>query len=139
MSGDQALKEVADLLNTVARDTDVVGRWGGDEFMVLLWDTTWLDTQKVAERFFRILSNARVEVNAEGGYTRISASLGVVELGENTSMGEVVKKAQTALKHSKLNGKNNITYIGLKGETVAEDMSMAKTTEFAKASTPFEP
>jgi len=140
LSGDSALREVADLLSTVARDTDIVGRWGGDEFIVLLWDTTWLDTQKVAERFFRILSNARVEVNAEGGYTRISASLGVIELRHATALTEVVKTAQAALKTSKSSGKNSITYVGKEGTFTDHDMALAMstapTTEFAKVNTP---
>lgn len=132
LSGDLVLKEVADMLTTVARNSDIVGRWGGDEFLVLLWDAKWSDTQKIAERFYRMLSNARVEVNADGAYTRISASIGVVQLAGDTTLGEAVKIAQDALSTSKSNGKNTITFIESSGIICATSGDDLTPTSFGR-------
>lgn len=109
--GDTVLREVAEMLTTVARTTDLICRYGGDEFLILLTECPIPQARKIAERIYRLLSNARIEVNADGAYVRITASLGVSPLEKTASIAEAVRKTQSALKVSKGAGKNCVTYV----------------------------
>lgn len=116
--GDTVLREVAEMLTTVARTSDLICRYGGDEFLILLSDCPLPQARKIAERIYRLLSNARIEVNDDGAYVRITASLGVSPLGATTTIAEAVRKTQGALKESKRAGKNCVTYlVGTDGGT----------------------
>ncbi len=55
LAGDRALRHVADLLKENVRDTDIVGRFGGDEFVVILIDADLEGTRIVADRVWRAL------------------------------------------------------------------------------------
>lgn len=109
--GDTVLREVAEMLTTVARTSDLICRYGGDEFLILLSDCPLPQARKIAERIYRLLSNARIEVNHDGAYVRITASLGVSPLDAATTIAEAVRKTQGALKESKRAGKNCVTYL----------------------------
>ena len=75
LAGDLALQTVGKVLRETLRDTDVVGRFGGDEFLLLLPDTTLAGGLNVARRVQQALAELRVPV-CEGGLT-IAASIGV--------------------------------------------------------------
>jgi diguanylate cyclase (GGDEF)-like protein len=53
-AGDRALQRTATLLRAAARETDVVARWGGDEFLVLAPQTSSVDAEVLAARIFRL-------------------------------------------------------------------------------------
>jgi diguanylate cyclase (GGDEF)-like protein len=77
-AGDRVLANVADLLRGAVRDTDIVCRYGGDEFMVVLPDTPLAGAYKVAER---ILSDRRAtSLEAENGVVSFGLSLGLATL-----------------------------------------------------------
>ncbi|MEO5695913.1 MAG: GGDEF domain-containing protein [Burkholderiaceae bacterium] len=63
-AGDKFLKGFAALLEQMARETDVIGRWGGDEFVVLLPHTTRADAQQYADRLKQGLSRHRIDIGA---------------------------------------------------------------------------
>ena len=113
--GDAVLKSVADQLEASIRDGDVVARIGGDEFVILLSETSLSDAVKVAERIRRNLEKNRICV-FDGSVISISASLGVVEYPTHgSSKEELMMIVDNALYRAKDLGKNKV-YVPTKEE-----------------------
>lgn len=111
--GDQVLKIVANTLQDSVRKMDVICRWGGEEFAILLPNTK--------ENEFEILERVRKRVNSvpfrpvEGSSetVTISVSIGYASFGEHgDSTNELVSRADLALYRSKTTGKNKVTVFG---------------------------
>jgi diguanylate cyclase (GGDEF)-like protein len=73
--GDEVLIEIARRLKVAARETDVVSRFGGDEFVVLIADVHEVDAVFVSERFKRELTSAPVSTSL--GPVKVGVSLGL--------------------------------------------------------------
>ena len=80
LAGDAALEELAGLVGDSSRDEDVIGRFGGEEFMVLLQDIEPESAKAAMERMLSAVADHRF-LPAEGGY-RITASAGLVVASE---------------------------------------------------------
>ncbi len=111
-AGDRALQVVADLLNHHLRSYDGLGRWGGEEFLVLLPGTSLAEASAVAERIRVHLAEAR-PVLPDGTRLTLTASLGVaaiddagVEAGGELWLDHLVLAADRALYQAKGNGRN---------------------------------
>jgi two-component system chemotaxis response regulator CheY len=114
-AGDRALCLVAGLLTQQVRSYDVVGRWGGEEFLALLPGTNSAGACLAAERIRENL--ARIMVPVDGGGFTLTASLGVAslpaaELGSahDTQHGldRLVRGADRALYQAKAQGRNRV-------------------------------
>ena len=118
--GDQALVTAGQALRGAVRDNDVVARYGGDEFVVLLPETPAPRAEKVAWRVVAAL-NSQVVNRAEGDDLSLHCSLGLTELGSHAFdtknlrrtipatyfqqvAQSVVKQASVALEHAKSQG-----------------------------------
>ena len=99
-AGDELLMLVAERLARASRDSDLVGRLGGDEFLVVLHDIPGPDVaMTVAERVCGLLSEG---FELSGGPVRLRGSVGVAcSHGEALSAEELVKKADVAMYASK--------------------------------------
>ncbi len=97
--GDEVLIHIADILKTIARNTDIAGRWGGEEFLVVLPLTTQDEAMIVAEKI-----RSTIEA-ASFGFPQ-TASLGVAHY-ENT-IQYTIKCADEALYSAKQNGRNKV-------------------------------
>ncbi|NMP36714.1 MAG: sensor domain-containing diguanylate cyclase [Clostridiales bacterium] len=118
LEGDAVLKEVAQLLKSNFRDTDVVGRIGGDEFVVFM---KWVDNQETVEqRVERVRSS--IEEKFKGKYTpAVTASIGVAYMPDiSTSYKELLQVADVALYLVKDETKNAWKVLNLLPEN-AED------------------
>lgn len=105
--GDEVLREVAARCRTVLRSTDVIGRYGGEEFSVLLPETDITGTEEIAERLRTNVSVAPIDTSK--GRVRISISLGVAAHGEQCeSLTELLDWADQGLYMAKRNGKNRV-------------------------------
>jgi diguanylate cyclase (GGDEF)-like protein len=104
-AGDIALKAIAKACNASVRDTDIVGRFGGEEFIILLPRTNAADAALVAERIrHAILEN---EIRWQGQRLDVSLSLGVAEAGLHADgIDELIAAADQALYAAKKNGRN---------------------------------
>jgi diguanylate cyclase len=98
--GDLVLAKVAKVLRTNMRAKDIVGRWGGDEFMAILPNTDLENAKKIVERIkFQI---EKMEILAEGRRFKTSISAGVVQCGENfQSWLDMVKEADRVMYENK--------------------------------------
>lgn len=106
--GSRVLRRVGELLRRSTRDTDMVIRYGGDEFVVLLPHTRLADAVAVGERVRQLISNTNVG-DPEDAYTA-TVSVGVASLGEcgATTPRELLRCADQALYQAKANGRNCI-------------------------------
>ncbi len=103
--GDAVLVAVAQRLQKVARETDTVARVGGDEFAVLILDTTPDDALKIAERALRAL---RPPIQDGDQVSSVGASIGVRFGSLNQTAHELLRDADTAMYAAKARGRNNV-------------------------------
>lgn len=107
-AGDLVLKEASKVIQGVIRGQDYVGRYGGDEFLVLLWNTSRPKACIVAERI-----RAGIEKHLfvyEGKKISVTLSLGVACLDDSMqSSGDFVKRADEAQYVAKRNGGNQVS------------------------------
>lgn len=101
--GDHVLKVVAGILQKGARETDVVGRWGGEEFLVLCPDTESEGGRLLAER---LADTLRAGVIDHVG--RQTASFGVAQAQAAESMENLLSRADTALYTAKQGGRDQV-------------------------------
>jgi diguanylate cyclase (GGDEF)-like protein len=100
-AGDEVLKAISKILKATVRESDVVGRWGGEEFLVLCPNTSLTDTLKVAEKLR--LSIAQYDFASIGSR---SASFGVASYQQGDSIASVETRADKALYLAKEKGRN---------------------------------
>ena len=105
--GDVVLKGVADALLGAVRATDSVGRWGGEEFLILMPDT---DLEGGAELAEKIRSRIEAEAFAYGGNGfGVTITAGVASCrGEGDSDDDCVRRADEALLSGKASGRNRV-------------------------------
>jgi diguanylate cyclase (GGDEF)-like protein len=101
-AGDAALRRVSDALRSVCRVSDIVGRWGGDEFLLVAPGGSSADARRVAER-------VREAVAAQSGGLPLSVSIGIATLaGHEPSLQAIVRRADDALYEAKRRGRNQV-------------------------------
>lgn len=104
--GDEVIKMVSQKLNTGMRDHDVVARWGGEEFIIILPGAGLTKAKLIAERIRLAICNEPVELDDRT--LSVSASLGVAELTPGQSLKDLVEDADKALYVAKENGRNRV-------------------------------
>ena len=108
-TGDRMLKMLCDTLTSCLRPGDVVGRWGGDEFLVVARDVTAASLAHLAERCRHLLDATFVPVVA-GAPIRINVSVGATMLREGDLCDEALDRADRLMYASKGAGKNLVHF-----------------------------
>ncbi|MEI7834027.1 MAG: GGDEF domain-containing protein [bacterium] len=107
-NGDLALCHIANILRKAIRTTDIVSRLGGEEFVILLPDTTQSTATMLAERL-RHLVEISILTLSDGVELNMTISGGVSAYPETSEEGdELLKAADTAMNHAKNSGRNRI-------------------------------
>ncbi|KLV07180.1 diguanylate cyclase [Photobacterium aquae] len=101
--GDEVLKEFGRVLNLRARKTDVVVRWGGEEFIIFCPATNLRSAQEFAEQLRNIVEHYHWSLG-----TTITCSLGVAEYRIDESVDEFISRADSALYLAKEQGRNRV-------------------------------
>lgn len=101
--GDAVLARLADTLTGHARETDIVGRWGGEEFLVVCPETGTDTAMRVAERLRR-----EVEETVFPLAGRITASFGVTECDPGDDVQALLARVDRALYKAKRDGRNHV-------------------------------
>jgi diguanylate cyclase (GGDEF)-like protein len=104
--GDRALREAVVIVQAELRDGDMLGRIGGEEFLVLLPMTDREAALILAERLRESLEAVRLVEDAQT--IQIPASFGVAELGRNEEVSLWLKRADEALYQAKAAGRNRV-------------------------------
>jgi diguanylate cyclase (GGDEF)-like protein len=107
-AGDVVLREFAALLRENLRDIDLAGRWGGEEFLLLLPGTDLEGAARVAERVRQALHH-RILLSVEGEPIPVTASFGVAEYPTADSAPALFAAADAALYEAKRQGKNRVS------------------------------
>jgi diguanylate cyclase (GGDEF)-like protein len=135
LAGDRALRTVARALAIPLREYDLVGRFGGEEFALLLPQTKALDAYRIAERIRTHIGSMPITVSddADAEPVSLSISIGVAALGarwDSTSgaqLTELLAAADGALYQAKRNGRNQVCVVtenamfGASGRGTAEN------------------
>jgi diguanylate cyclase (GGDEF)-like protein len=107
-AGDKVIEEVSRLIREHVRETDVAGRYGGEEFGVVLSDTDKTDARVFAERLRKAVEG--LEVLHNGQSIRFTISLGVADLSQpSINYADLIAWADHALYASKKAGRNRVT------------------------------
>ncbi len=122
-AGDRALRSFARVLRRTVRSEDIVCRYGGEEFVVVMPDSTAADS----EGLFRRVSEELAAVVATGEVSPFTVSVGLADSLASMDTTEVVRLADAAMFRAKQAGRNRIT--------VAEQ-SVSRTTEAASPGKP---
>jgi diguanylate cyclase (GGDEF)-like protein len=108
LAGDDMIKLFAQTIRSSLRATDIVARYGGDEFVALLPATDASQALIAAERLRTVIAKTACNINGEN--IHITASIGIAEYpGQGALINELLNNADKALLHSKETGKNKIT------------------------------
>jgi two-component system cell cycle response regulator len=107
-AGDAVLQGVARVLSSMARKSDVVARWGGEEFVVALTHTAEAGTRIAAERVRRAIADAKYQL-PNGELVNATASLGLSSaLDEHWTLEDLLTRADKALYSAKHRGRNRV-------------------------------
>ncbi|MBI5747335.1 MAG: diguanylate cyclase [Nitrospirae bacterium] len=104
LAGDYVIKELAGILKESVRAIDIVARFGGDEFTILLPNTDMVEAVKLVKRIRDIVDRHRFKFNEI--YMNITVSLGVCMNHDSKDEDQLIKCADDALLHAKANGRN---------------------------------
>ena len=111
--GDLVLKTIAKVIRGQLREYDIAGRYGGEEFSILLPFTKINEAQMVAERLRqtvekKVIDISKVAPDCETKSINITLSLGIYEIKENDNDEDLIKKADKALYQAKNTGRNKV-------------------------------
>jgi len=108
-SGDILLKQVAQRIVSCVRESDTVGRMGGDEFTVLLNDAD--SHERVSEIALKIINSIRTPFDLEGNQVQIGVSIGVAyNSDDQITENDLLNNADMAMYESKNSGNNRYTF-----------------------------
>jgi diguanylate cyclase (GGDEF)-like protein len=111
--GDEVLKAVADNFSASLRKDDVTGRWGGEEFIMLLPNTSSERAEEVTERIRKKISEIPFSISSSSQSFSTTVSFGICHNNlKNTSLKSMINKADKALYAAKTNGRNQIVIYG---------------------------
>ena len=109
--GDEVLRQLSARWRETLRGIDIIGRYGGEEFLVLLPESDLSTAKQVAERMRLRVTN--IPMSTTAGEVRITVSLGVATLkGEIMSLEELIADADKALYEAKETGRNRVAVLG---------------------------
>lgn len=110
LTGSRALQEIAEIMRNSFRKTDMLGKYGGDEFVILMRDIEKEYIEGVLERFQTKIREHNFD-NSGDKFEGITASLGIALFPENGStVNELINKADKALYAVKESGKNKLVF-----------------------------
>ncbi|MEA2614074.1 MAG: hypothetical protein QOI52_2033, partial [Chloroflexota bacterium] len=106
-AGDTVLRAFAELLQEELRDVDLAGRWGGEEFLMILPGTDLTGGARVAERI-RVVFAGRIMLALDGTPIPVTASFGVAASPPARTSSELFAAADAAMYQAKRAGKNRV-------------------------------
>ncbi|WP_043614090.1 PleD family two-component system response regulator [Ensifer sp. ZNC0028] len=107
--GDEVLREFANRIRTTVRGADLACRFGGEEFIVVMPDTSAEMAAGVAERLRTIIESLPFAIPQADGPLKVTASMGIATLRPGNDTAEaLLKRADTALYQAKHEGRNRV-------------------------------
>ena len=104
--GDKALSAVAALLTETLRMPDKIGRYGGEEFLILFPHTPSTHGRRINERIRHTVETTKFEVN--GKEIALTISIGIAEFRKGEDLEQLISRVDRALYHAKQQGRNRV-------------------------------
>ena len=108
-SGDMVLRETSERIKSSLRDFDLVGRYGGEEFMILLVNTTLDTAGLIAERIRIAIEREPMPTTSQP--INVTVSMGIAAAGEADTVETLVERADSALYNAKRGGRNQVAVL----------------------------
>lgn len=108
LAGDYVLKEVAKTIKNSIRQSDICGRFGGEEFLIALPNTKLSGAMKLAERIRKTIEEGIF--NFENYNIKVTLSIGITSASKSDSLFSLIERADEALYEAKKKGRNRIEY-----------------------------
>ena len=105
LEGDKVLIQISQILEKLTRDTDFIGRWGGEEFLIICPNSDIEQGKKIATKLKEYIENHDFEINK-----RITASFGITNYMKEDDADDILERADKALYEAKNKGRNRIEY-----------------------------
>ena len=106
LAGDRALQALTDLLKRHLRDTDLLGRWGGEEFLILCQETDMQGARMLAEALLTIIDHEQID-----GIGHLSCSFGVTGIQEGDTPDTLLLRVDDALYRAKRSGRDQVAFL----------------------------
>ncbi|MHB8121151.1 MAG: sensor domain-containing diguanylate cyclase [Desulfuromonadaceae bacterium] len=106
--GDRILKMIGTTIANSLRSFDIVGRWGGEEFVVLLIHTKNEDLFKLADRLRRMIENSTLTLD-NGETLKVTVSAGTTAAQAGDTVGSLIERADKLMFESKRRGRNQVS------------------------------
>jgi diguanylate cyclase (GGDEF)-like protein len=103
IAGDNVLKEITRLVTKIIRQVDYLGRWGGEEFLIVLPDTDIQSAERLAQRLCDAIRQNHFE-----GLKQVTASFGVADYRYGHELEEMLHAADGAMYQAKRNGRDQV-------------------------------
>ena len=103
--GDEVLINLSKIVEKTLRETDLLARWGGEEFMILLPETDIKNGLKILEKLRNLIQNTNLSNKLE---SPITCSFGITKSIENDTLDIILKRVDIALYKAKENGRNRV-------------------------------
>jgi len=107
LSGDIVLKELSFLCLAIIRDSDVLARWGGEEFIILVPENDKAAIVPFAEKLRSLIEKHPFSIK-----TQVTCSFGVAQYMEEESKDDFIKRADQAMYKAKEEGRNKVVFFG---------------------------
>ena len=105
--GDEILMMIAKTSQSTLRKTDILSRWGGEEFLILMPGIEYKELEKVAEKLRIIIQNSYILFKDKK--ISVTVSIGATIIKKNDTTESIVDRSDKLMYSSKLNGKNKVT------------------------------
>ena len=106
-AGDTVLKEIVSLTKGEMRGLDIIGRYGGDEFLIGLVHTKAEEALKVAERIRTVIEKSSIRIDQDN-QVKVTVCIGVVCLKDEITLDELINNADKKLYEAKKEGRNRV-------------------------------
>lgn len=103
--GDYVLKEISNQIKGVLRGIDIFGRWGGEEFIIILPNTPLQEAVLIAEKIRIQISSVKIE-----GVHQITASFGVTSIEDDDTLDSIINRSDNLMYKAKAEGRNCVKH-----------------------------
>jgi diguanylate cyclase (GGDEF)-like protein len=106
-TGDRVLKMVSRTMSNSIRSFDILGRWGGEEFIAIVVNVNRSNIHTIADRFRRLVEQTSITVGQDT--IKVTISIGGTLVQKKDTLEQIIKRADRLMYESKRAGKNRIT------------------------------
>ena len=100
--GDRVLKQLAKFLKLTFRKTDLIGRWGGEEFVILLVNVSKVNAQRITQKLCQVIFQTKIVG------LHLTVSVGLIVPKKEKTLAVIINKADKLMYQAKKRGKNQV-------------------------------